>query len=66
MVDSAALRAVALRGVGVRVPPWVRKIILSGSSSSVERSLWEREVQGPIPWTPTERLVKKWDRDQSS
>ena len=23
MVDSAALRAVALRGVGVRVPPWV-------------------------------------------
>lgn len=25
----------------------------SGTSSSVERSLWEREVQGATPWSPT-------------
>ena len=26
---------------------------ISGTSSSVERPLWEREVQGSIPWSPT-------------
>ena len=25
----------------------------SGTSSSVERSVWDREVQGSIPWSPT-------------
>ena len=29
------------------------------TSSSVERSVWDREVQGSIPWSPTQREKSK-------
>lgn len=29
----------------------------TGTSSTVECSLWEREAQGSIPWSPTELTI---------
>lgn len=35
------------------------KIELPGCSSSVERSVWDREAGGPIPLTPTINMAGK-------
>ena len=59
MVDSAALRAVVLYGREGSSPSLGTLTIgLTGTSSSVERSLWEREVQGSIPWSPTKVFIE--------
>src|SRR3989338_11412239 len=34
-----------------------QNIMLTGSSSSVERPVWDRKVQGSIPWTPTNMIA---------
>ena len=65
MADTRALRALVRKGVWVRLPLAALEssteffsinttsIIFSGCSSSVERSVWDREAGGPIPLTPT-------------
>lgn len=60
----------------VRVPPSApRGVVLrqlaevepsSGCSSSVERSVWDREVGGPIPLTPTQKDKSSYESKKIS
>ncbi len=56
MVDTKALRAFVGNDMRVRIPP--RPLETPGCSSSVERSVWDREAGGSIPLTPTFRQAQ--------
>ena len=58
MVYTEALRAFAFTGVRVRVSPAAHKIFEArGIAQLVERAVWDREVGGSSPLSPTRYLL---------